>query len=333
MNQHISHLRQTFRPLDPQKFRHPDITAGGEARARVGLDRLDTLWINTGTLCNITCANCYIESSPGNDRLAYFRLADALTLYDEIAALDLATREIGFTGGEPFMNRDLLAMAGAALERGFGVLILTNAMQPMQRPGVKAGLAELAARFGARLTLRVSLDHYGRTNHEAERGPGSWKLALAGLDWLSAQGFAIAVAGRTCWGEDEATARAGYARLFAEHGWDVEAGDPSRLVLFPEMNAAIDVAEITTACWGLLGKQPSEVMCASSRMAVLPKGEERPVIMPCTLLAYDEAFRMGPSLAAMLKADGGNFDKGSVKLNHPHCARFCVLGGGSCSAT
>ncbi len=332
MNQHISHLYHAYTPLDSRKFRNPDLTARGEVRARVALEQLDSLWINTGSLCNITCTNCYIESSPGNDRLAYFRLADALALYDEIGALGLATSEIGFTGGEPFMNPHLLAMTGAALERGFHVLILTNAMQPLQRPTMKKGLRELQAQFAGRLTLRVSLDHYTCQRHEAERTPGSWKLALAGLDWLSAEGISIAIAGRTCWGEDEASARAGYARLIAAHGWDVDAADPSRLVLFPEMDARVDVPEITTLCWSLLGKRPADVMCASSRMAVLRRGEEKPVILPCTLLPYDPAFEMGTSLAEMHGADGGNFDKGSVKLNHPHCAKFCVLGGGSCSA-
>ena len=46
--------------LDPSKFRDPAVTARGEPRARVALQRLDTLWINTGTLCNLTCLNCYI---------------------------------------------------------------------------------------------------------------------------------------------------------------------------------------------------------------------------------------------------------------------------------
>jgi len=332
MNQHITHLGRDVRLLDPEKFHHPDLTARGERRARVPLERLDTLWINTGTLCNITCTNCYIESSPTNDRLAYFRLADALSLYDEITALGLDVCEIGFTGGEPFMNPDLLAMAEAALARGFSVLILTNAMQPMQRPAMREGLVRLRQRFPAELTLRVSLDHYTRERHEAERTPGSWKWALAGLDWLDAEGVAIAIAGRTCWGEEEASLRAGYARLIAAHGWSVDAADPGELVLFPEMDARADVPEITTACWGILGKKPSDVMCASSRMAVLRKGAEKPDIMPCTLLPYDEAFRMGQNLVDMLNADGGNFDRGAVKLNHPHCAKFCVLGGGSCSA-
>src|SRR5262252_6816005 len=119
--------------LDPRKFRDPERTATGAGRASVALRRLQTLWFNTGTLCNITCRNCYIESSPRNDRLAYLTLAEARAFLDEIAAGDLPTEEIGFTGGEPFMNPDILAMLEECLARGFRVLVLTNAMRPMQR--------------------------------------------------------------------------------------------------------------------------------------------------------------------------------------------------------
>src|SRR5207237_821185 len=68
-----------WRPLAPEKFRDPLVTARGERRAHVDLVALRTLWFNTGTLCNITCANCYIESSPRNDRLAYLGVADLTT--------------------------------------------------------------------------------------------------------------------------------------------------------------------------------------------------------------------------------------------------------------
>jgi hypothetical protein len=332
MTHHPRDLDRTARPLDPAKFRDPDHTAKGEPRASVALVELETLWINTGTLCNITCANCYIESSPGNDRLAYFSLAEALDLYDEIAALGLSTAEIGFTGGEPFMNPDLPDMAAAALERGFGVLVLTNAMRPMQRPRIKARLIELNRRYGRRLRLRVSLDHHSKELHECERGPGTWDPVIAGLDWLAGNGFAIAVAGRTCWGEPMAAARAGYGALFEARGWPIDAASPADLVLFPEMDEGVDVPEITTACWGLLHKSPSDVMCATSRMVVKRKGDARPAVMPCTLIAYSRAFEMGATLAESFAADGGNFETGAVKLNHPHCAKFCVLGGGSCSS-
>ena len=119
------------------------------AARRVALDRLETLWINTGTLCNITCQNCYIESSPTNDRLVYITRPEAAAFYDEIATQGLGTREIGFTGGEPFMNPHMLGLIEDALARGFEVLVLTNAMQPMQRPRIKSGLIDLNRRFGS----------------------------------------------------------------------------------------------------------------------------------------------------------------------------------------
>ena len=105
----------------------------------------------------------------------------------------------------------------------------------------------------------------------------------------------------------------------------------SALVLFPEMDNRGDVPEISLACWGILGKRPDQMMCAHSRMVVKRKAAEKPVVLPCTLLPYQPAFDMGPTLADAARAHGGMFDKGAVKLCHPHCAKFCVLGGGSCS--
>ena len=120
-------------PLDPAKFRDPIVTARGERRAWVSPAALETLWFNTGTLCNITCRNCYIESSPRNDRLAYLTAAEVGAYLDEIERTRLGTTEIGFTGGEPFMNPEMPAMLADALGRGYRVLVLTNAMRPMMR--------------------------------------------------------------------------------------------------------------------------------------------------------------------------------------------------------
>lgn len=134
------------------KFVDPDLTARGETRAAVAFTGLKTLWVNTGTLCNITCAHCYIESSPANDRLSYFTLSELAPFLDEAEALAGGAIEIGFTGGEPFLNPDMIELADAALARGHKVLILTNAMAPMMRPGVRAGLLALRDKFGAQLT-------------------------------------------------------------------------------------------------------------------------------------------------------------------------------------
>lgn len=311
------------------KFSNPDTTVQGEPRAKVALTQFETLWFNTGTLCNITCRNCYIESSPKNDRLVYLTVDEIIPFLEE--AKQLSVKEIGFTGGEPFLNPDALSMIGAALDRGFDVLVLTNAMVPMQRRSIKDGLLELKARAGGRLKLRVSLDHYSKKLHEEERGPNTFAPAIDGLNWLSQNGFVISIAGRTCWGETEADARSGYRALVKRNRWAIDADDPAEVMLFPEMDEAADVPEITTACWNILNKRPQDMMCASSRMIVKRKGATGPVVLPCTLIPYDEAFEMGDSLKAAEMADGGMFSEGAVKLCHVHCAKFCVLGGGSCS--
>ena len=307
------------RPLDPAKFRDPRVTARGERRAHVAMTGLRTLWINTGTLCNLACKTCYIESSPRNDALVYPTLAEVEDYLDQ--ALALGTREIGFTGGEPFMNPDTVGMLWGALGRGFDVLVLTNAMRPMRR--FEERLLALRAEHGARLTMRVSLDHHSQALHEAERGPNSWNKAIEGCRWLSDNGFRLAVAGRRLAGESEGDARAGYARLFAGNNLRVDAADPAALVLFPEMDAAADVPEISEACWNIVGVSPASIMCASSRMVVKRKGAARPVVAACTLIPYDDAFTLGETLGQAMRP---------VLLNHPHCARFCVLGGASCSA-
>ncbi|QZH76024.1 MAG: radical SAM protein [Erythrobacter sp.] len=306
-------------PLPRGKFVDPLVTADGSPRASVALERLDTLWFATGTLCNLACANCYIESSPTNDALAYLAAADVARFLDEIA--DRGGREIGFTGGEPFMNPEIIVMVEDALARGHEVLVLSNAMKPMRRH--EAELLRLREKYGARLTIRVSIDHHTQLVHEAERGANSWVPMLDGLRWLSANGFSLAAAGRRMAGESESQARKAYGALFGREDIAIDAEDPARLVLFPEMDAQADVPEITEACWGILGKSPSDIMCAKSRMVVHRKGEPAPRVVACTLLPYDPQFDLGASVA---EADR------PVPLNHPHCARFCVLGGASCSA-
>lgn len=305
------------------KFSDPDVTATGDPRAEVALTRPEMLWFNTGTLCNIECARCYIESSPKNDALVYLSEAEVVGYLDEIEALGWPIREIGFTGGEPFLNPDMVAMARRAAERGHAVLILTNAMRPMLRPGVAEPLAALIADHADKLTLRVSLDHFEASSHDSERGRGAFDVSLEGMRWLKAQGARMTVAGRMLWGIDEAAMRAGFAALFAREGFEIDAADPGAMVLFPEMDEAADPPEITEACWGVLNRRPDSVMCASSRMVVKRKGAARPSVLACTLIPYDERFELGDTLAEAARP---------VKLNHRFCATFCVLGGASCSA-
>lgn len=316
-------MNAPFKPLDPAKFRDPVTTAKGERRASVALTRLETLWFNTGTLCNITCKHCYIESSPTNDRLVYLSPADVAALLDEAEALSQRPKTVAFTGGEPFMNPDMAAILETTLSRGYDALVLTNAMKPMMRPRVQKAIVDLLARYRDRLTFRVSLDHWRPDLHDEERGEVSFDETLAGLRWLRDNNAQMAVAGRLLWGDTEEEMRDGYAALFARERLNIDACDHTSLVIFPEMDARVDVPEITVDCWRILNKSPDEVMCASSRMVVKRQGAERPAVLACTLLPYESAFELGPRLADALEP---------VKLNHPHCAKFCVLGGGSCKA-
>ncbi|MGD9885890.1 MAG: metallophosphoesterase family protein [Hyphomicrobiaceae bacterium] len=81
------------------KFTEPDVTASGERRASVQFKALETLWFNTGTLCNLACENCYIESSPKNDRLLYLTRAEVRRFLSEAESMKPRPSEIGFTGG------------------------------------------------------------------------------------------------------------------------------------------------------------------------------------------------------------------------------------------
>ncbi len=310
-------------PIDPAKFQDPLTTAGGERRASVFFKGLKTLWFNSGSLCNIECANCYIKSSPTADHFSYLTTGDIAPYLDEIGALYSNSVEIAFTGGEPYLNPHMIEMSEMALMRGHSLLVLTNAMRPMMRPRVQKALLDLHARYGAKMTLRISLDHFTREGHDRERGAGSFDIALLGMKWLTSHGFHLDIAGRAMFSESEEDARAGFDTLFKAQGWAIDAFDPAALLLFPEMDEAVDVPEITTACWGILDVHPDSMMCATSRMVVKRKGESSPSVLACTLLWDDPQFETGKTLTEA---------RGPVKLNHPHCAKFCVLGGASCSA-
>jgi hypothetical protein len=312
-----------LKALPKDKFSDPHRTAKGETRAWVKYQGTKTLWFNTGTLCNIECLNCYIESSPTNDRLVYLTVGDVIPYLEELALAGEEGVEIGFTGGEPFLAPDMVPIIEAVVSRGYNALVLTNAMKPLMRKRVQNGLKALQEKYNGQIRFRVSLDHYSEELHNVERGRGAFEAASLGLSWLATEGFELDLAGRTVWGEDEDVSRAGYAKLIDDFQLGIDPADTSRLVLFPEMKETDDPPEITNACWGILDKSPSDQMCSNSRMVVKRKGADKTAVVACTLIAYDERFEMGHTLKEARK---------SVSLNHPYCATFCVLGGGSCSA-
>lgn len=302
------------------KFQNERVTLDGKTRASVNLKSLDTLWFNTGTQCNLSCENCYIESSPTNDRLSYLSHADVEPYLQEIKDSKLGTKLIALTGGEPFLNPNIIPILEAILSEGHDLLILTNANRVLKRH--QESLLKLKSEHGEKLHLRVSLDHYTAEKHDQERGIGAFERTTKELQWLFRNGFNISIAGRSLAEETQEESMAGHENLLKE--LEIKLNLKEKLVIFPEMRSKKDVPEITTECWGILSKSPDQQMCASERMVVKRKGEATPIVMPCTLLAYDDKFVLGQTLK-----DANT----EVYLNHRFCAEFCVLGGASCSST
>jgi sulfatase maturation enzyme AslB (radical SAM superfamily) len=303
--------------ISENKFKDPITTADGSTRAFIEAKKIKTLWFNTGTLCNIECKNCYIESSPKNDRLVYITFEEVKLFIDEAIDKNLGTKEIGFTGGEPFMNKDVLKMIEYSLSKNFKVLVLSNAMKPMLNR--KEDLLKINHQD---LTIRVSIDHYQKEKHEEIRGKNTFNVMMEGLKWLNQNNFNYALATRLLWGEQEDQLRDNFNLFIDKYNLKLDAKSKEQLVTFAEMDEKVDTPEITTACWKLLGKNPDDIMCSSSRMVVKKKTSPKPSVIACTLLPYDDEFDLGQNLTSSLK---------KIYLNHKHCSKFCVLGGSSCS--
>jgi len=299
------------------KFSDKYNTADGSNRAFVNFSGLNTLWFNTGTLCNLACKGCYIESSPLNDRLLYINLKDVKHYIDEIQKNNWSCKTIGFTGGEPFMNKDIIEILELCLKKGFEVLVLTNAMQPMQN---KIHALKSLSKY-QNLKLRISLDHFSKHEHENIRGKKTWNKALLGISLLISNNFNVNIASRT-FNQNEDVIRDGFEKLFKLHNLKISAYNTKDLVLFPEMSTKSDTPEITTECWSILGVEAKNMMCSDSRMIVKRKEDNLMEVVACTLIPYEDNFSYGNKIKDSFK---------KVYLNHSHCSKFCVLGGASCS--
>jgi MoaA/NifB/PqqE/SkfB family radical SAM enzyme len=259
----------------------------------VPLIALDTLWFQVaGTICNIECTHCFISSSPRNHSHGMLSLADVERRLEE--ARMLGVREYYFTGGEPFMNRDMLPILEATLRQG-PATVLTNGM--LLRPDVCRKLRDLFDASVHSLDLRVSLDGFDAASHDAIRGPGVWDRVMTGLANLAAVGLNPVITVTTAAeGVETEEGRTRFLDVIRGFGFD-----RPRLKVLPLFR--IGAEEKRTRAYEdwerLSGDALSEteaavLQCSSCRM-VTSKG-----VYVCPILIEEPAARMGDTLAGTL---------------------------------
>jgi len=144
------------------------------------------LWVYTNFHCNLACDYCVVASSPRARRrsvgLERFR-----ALVDE--ALEEGFRELYVTGGEPFLEPDIVAMLAYASDR-LPTVVLTNAMLFTGRR--RRELVQLSDR--ERLVIQTSLDGATPDTHDAWRGQGSFQRAVEGIAYAQQLGLAVRAA-------------------------------------------------------------------------------------------------------------------------------------------
>ena len=276
---------------------------------------LDELWFHTGTACNLDCPFCLEGSRPGDARLQRITLADVRPLMD--AAVGLNVRQFSFTGGEPFVVKDMVAILEYAASLR-PCLVLTNGTAPLVRR-----LTQIRKLAGSPhpIAFRVSFDYPEEARHDAGRGAGNFRLALQGLRSLHKAGFSVSLARQVQPGRDEADVDHEFRQLLATEGLPVDL----RIVSFPDFGTPGEqrvVPRITEDC---MTRYQTEVtrrafMCGFSKMAVKQAGRMR--IYACTLVDDDARYDQGDSLAEAVRS--------RVLLEHHRCYS-CFKYGSSCS--
>ncbi|MBD1401847.1 radical SAM protein [Pelovirga terrestris] len=290
-------------------------TSLNEPRGYIQPQILEELWFHTGTNCNLRCPFCFEGSKPGDNRIEFLTLADARRFIAE--ALELGVKKFSFTGGEPFVNPELVAILDAALEQR-PCLILTNATEPLMNQ--MADVLKLADKPNP-LRFRVSLDHPDPSLHDESRGKGNFKKALDTLGRLHQAGFGVSIARMMLPDEDSVAVDQSYVSFFRNAG----VPDDITIVKFPEFHlpgSFPNVPEVTETCMTryLGAEQRALFMCNFSKMVVRKNGQCG--VYACTLVDDVTGYDLGPTLKSAMKE--------RVMLGHHRCYS-CFACGASCS--
>ena len=263
-----------------------DLAADGPP---VALGHLDDLWFQvTGTLCNLECRHCFISCSPHNHQFGFLDLATVRRVLDESVAPGV--KEYYFTGGEPFLHRDLVEMLELTLHYG-PVTVLTNGTVLQNGWLQRLRRAEDAALYS--LEVRVSLDGFSAADNDPVRGAGTFERVLAGVRQLVEHGFLpIITVTRTHDDQDDAALFAGFVELLRARGYD-----RPRLKLLPTLRIGAEAqrqrgyraGERVTATL-LENYDTSRLLCQHSRI-VTDRG-----VHVCPILIEAADARLGATL-------------------------------------
>jgi sulfatase maturation enzyme AslB (radical SAM superfamily) len=280
----------------------------------VALAHLDDLWFQVGgTLCNLTCRHCFISCSPHNHTFGFLDLdAVRLTLEESVA---LGVKEYYFTGGEPFLNRDLVDILELTLRYG-PATVLTNGTVFKDEWLTRLARAEAASPYS--LEFRVSIDGYVAQTNDPVRGAGTFDRALRGVRQLVAHGFLpIITVARTDDSADDAALFHGFVQTLRAHGYD-----RPRVKILPTLRLGAEVdrqrgyrADERVTPEMLEGFDQGQLICNHSRV-VTDRG-----VFVCPILVEAPDARMGSTLADSL---------GPYALRH-HACYTCYQYGTLCA--
>jgi MoaA/NifB/PqqE/SkfB family radical SAM enzyme len=260
---------------------------------KVALAHLDALWFQVaGTLCNLTCAHCFISCSPHNRRFGFLDLATVMHYLDEAVALGV--KEYYFTGGEPFFNPDMTAILEATLKVG-PATVLTNATVLKEEWLSRLKQAEENSPYS--LEFRVSLDGFTPEENDPIRGQGVFIRTMRGVQQLLAYGFLpIITVTRTRDDEDDQRLIEGFLAMLRAHGYD-----RPRLKLLPtlrigaEENRQRGYRENERVTLSMMnGFDETQLICNHSRI-VTDHG-----VHVCPILIESPAARLGETLSESL---------------------------------
>ncbi len=290
-------------------------TPTGEPRGYIETQQLRELWFHTGTACNLACPFCLEGSKPGDDRLQLMTLADVKPFIDE--AVELGVESFSFTGGEPFVARDMHNILDYA-SQSRPCLVLTNGTAPLyQRLKQIAPLVQAAHP----IRFRISIDYPDPERHEAGRGEGTFEESFITMKALHELGFGLSLARQWQPEEDTAAVEEAFRAHLRRHGLPEDL----HLVSFPDFfppDSRVQTPDITENCMTTYHTAASraDFMCAFSRMVVKKNG--RPSLYACTLVDDDSDYDLGATLSESLKP--------RVMLGHHRCYS-CFKHGASCS--